>query len=503
MFVCLGLLALNHPAAAIQNGQGAAYTAPDSAEAARSLLRDGFSKYQNNDFAGALDGFRALIGSRGFALLSDREKHAVYFLLGASELHSGDPNAALKMLRISTQSSEAIGIEWHLRLIAAYKVQDYDDCVTSLTTIAQQWPNSLSQLNDQAMFLIARQASEKSDAVAINLLEPLHQLHWTPKDRFEMPDRLWLELAQAYADTHDQVHEIAALDDVHDPGLLIYVRSDKRFDSAVNANPAHYDFQSALEADLAAARRLAHENPDRLEGVNTLADVLIKIGRSAEALTISDDALAREKSVPQAFSDSDDYLNWTYDNRARALSALGRHQEVLELRVEAARMPEHGAANVSQVINLADAYNSNGQPEDALKALSGLERAKPTPYGLMALEHARGCAFAQLHDQANLQKSLGYLKAHAADGRGPLLETLICANDRDGAAKQIISELEDASSRGGALYLLQDYLDDPGATAIDKQDRADLVAIRGRPDVARAISAVGRTDSYPILSPGL
>jgi hypothetical protein len=204
----------------------------------------------------------------------------------------------------------------------------------SLTTIAQKWPSSLSQLNDQAIFLIARKASEKSDAAAVALLEPIHQFHWTPLDRFSKPDRLWLTLAKAYANLSDETHEIAALNDVHDGGLLVYVRGDKRFDGAVRANPSHYDVRAAIEA-----------------------------------------------------------------------------------------------------------------------------------------------------------------------GRGPLLETLLCANDLDGAAKLIISELKEPSSRGDTLYTLQDYQDDLKATAIEKETRQRLLSVRNRPDVASAISAVGRVEAYPVLPP--
>jgi len=221
-----------------------------------------------------------------------------------------------------------------------------------------------------------------------------------------------------------------------------------------------------------------------------------------------DEALARSKSDPKSFSDYDDYVNWIYNDRARALTLVGRHKEAIEQLVMAARMPEKGHANVSQVINLAEAYNSEGRPRDALNTVMGLEMAKPSPYGMMELEHARGCAYAQLQDQANLKKSLDYVKGHPSDGRGPLLQTLICANDLDEVAKLVIAELSDPASRGDVLYALQNYLEDPEATAedpeataVDKETRRRLLSVRGRPDVMRAISAVGRIESYPVLPP--
>ena len=479
----------------------AVYSSPQSAESARAMLRNDYAKFQNNDFRGAADGLTALIHSPGFALLNDQEQHAGYYLLGVADMENGDNASGLKMLQIATRSSDAVGVEWHARLIAAFALHDYNDCIESLTTIAQKWPSSLSQLNDQAIFLIARKASEKSDAAAVALLEPIHQFHWTPLDRFSKPDRLWLTLAKAYANLSDETHEIAALNDVHDGGLLIYVSGDKRFDGAVRANPSHYDVRAAIEAEVQETRRLMQENPDRLEAVHSIADVLIKTGHAAEALALLDEALARNKSDAKSFSDQADFLNWIYNDRTRALTLVGRHEEALEQLVLAARIPEKGLANVSQVINLADAYNSEARPRDALNAILGLEMANPSPYGLMALEHARGCAYAQLHDEVNLKKSLDYLAAHASDGRGPLLETLLCANDLDGAAKLIISELKEPSSRGDTLYTLQDYQDDLKATAIEKENRQRLLSVRNRPDVASAISAVGRVEAYPVLPP--
>src|SRR6478735_786676 len=124
----------------------ALYSPAESAEAARTLLRDSFARFQNNDFNGAAAGLTKVIGSPGFALLGDQEQHAGYYLLGAADLVVGDNSSALKMLQIATRYPEAIGIEWHARLIAAFQLGDYDDAIESLTTIAQKWPSSLSQL---------------------------------------------------------------------------------------------------------------------------------------------------------------------------------------------------------------------------------------------------------------------------------------------------------------------------------------------------------------------
>ena len=108
---------------------------------------------------------------------------------------------------------------------------------------------------------------------------------------------------------------------------------------------------------------------------------------------------ARPDEAP--FDDIDEQFNWIYNHKAASLRALGRWDEALVV-MEAARLqPEGGSINVSQAINLGWHYVDYGKPENALKALDGIDWAHSlSPYGRMQLQYVRYRAYLQLANVA-------------------------------------------------------------------------------------------------------
>jgi hypothetical protein len=192
-----------------------------------------------------------------------------------------------------------------------------------------------------------------------------------------------------------------------------------------------------------------------------------------------------------------DQLNWIYDVRSRALMVLGRGADAIESMNAGAQRPEGGGANISQQLNLAWAYVTLDRPSEALKVVS---EAAPNlnGYASMVREGVRVGAYAQLHDQAGLNKAIGYMKAHAADSPKGLIAALLTAGDMDAAARETIVQLRDALQRTEMLALLQDGLIPETAPDIIKQRQHLYVALRKRPDVKAAIDEVGRIETIPL-----
>jgi tetratricopeptide (TPR) repeat protein len=311
-----------------------------------------------------------------------------------------------------------------------------------------------------------------------------------------------MQLAKARLERGDIAGAQLAAQGVETTGTIINMRIDKRFDVITTADPARFDIDAALARDLAVVRKAAAAAPDKLEGVSETASVLLSTNKTDEALSLIDAALARKKDAGSTppFSDYDDQINWIENNRAIALDRLGRYDEGLAQLAEAAAKPEGGAANVSQAINLADAYNRAGRPRDALSAVSAVEAANPSPYGHMALSHARACAYAQLNDAVNLSKSIDYIKAHVADAPTILGDALICANDLDGAAAAYIAGLNDPEYRIQILYQFQDFVHSAHPEPMVVELNRRLLAVRDRPDVKAAIETYGRILSLPVAN---
>lgn len=484
------------------DSQGPAYAAPESGEAVRAELRDGARKLQNNDIAGGLAALKPVVGNPGFSLLSGPEQHAAWALLGGAELESGDAKDALAYLKLATGTPYSAGFEWYMRLAAAYQLKDYDDCRTSLATIAKNWPGSLSQVQDQAIFLLANKA--RDDDAVIGVLEPLKSANWKPKDPLVDADELWLDLSLAYLDRGDTAHAKLAFADVRSSQMLVRARIDKRFDAIVKEDPSRFDVNKTFAGWLDELKKRSDANSARLQGINGLADLLIQMGRPNEALALLDGAVARAKpsdTAPSVFSDYRDEINWADNVRANALFALGRNAEGLDALSQGARLRENGGPNASQTINLAEALDTEGRPKEALTTLQDLDAMDVSPIGRMEKECVRACAFSQLQDRTNIDKSVAWLKDHVDDENEALLNALVCANDMDAAAGFVVAALGDPRRRSTMLYVLQDFrLRHKTPVAIDRRKR--LAALRERPDVAKAIAAVGRIESYDFYRPG-
>jgi tetratricopeptide (TPR) repeat protein len=289
--------------------------------------------------------------------------------------------------------------------------------------------------------------------------------------------------------------------EISDPEVLAKMRVDKRFDSVVRSAPSHFDISRALEDRLSKLKALSAAKPDKLAGINAVAFHLVLMGRPADALKLVDDALARDQASgggKSPFGDRDK-LNWTEDTRTRALARLGRYDEALAQLSKAARLTEDGNVNVSQSINLGSYYDEAGRPKEALDAVASLSLDSASPFGRMQLVGVRACAYSQLHDDANLRKTLDYLKEHTTDAVGTYGETLICAGDLDGAARDYISLLDAPDSRSDMLYNLQRFQQPDYVPPFRRTMNQRLDALRERPDIRAAIDKYGRIESLPIV----
>jgi len=333
------------------------------------------------------------------------------------------------------------------------------------------------------------------------MLAALHAMKWRPGDAFETPDALWLTLLRIRLEHHDIHGAEDVAGELRSHVSLLQMHADRRFDALVRADSGHFDVIRAYAAELADMKAEATAAPDKLEGVDTVAQLLLNLDRAPEAMTLLTAALARLGAKPDAFSDVADRLNWTLDVRSRVLFALGRSDEALAALAESAAHKEDGAINVSQAINLAGAYAYYDRPNDALAAVAALDFSNASPYGRMALEDVRACALFELGNTPALNQILDYMKAHAVDGAQPYLNTMLFTGDLDGAAAEVVAELNDPARRLDILYYLQDYLPDTHTSKRQQAVHTAWLAVRARPDVSAAVARVGRIEFYAILSP--
>ncbi|MBI3677939.1 MAG: tetratricopeptide repeat protein [Proteobacteria bacterium] len=467
----------------------------------RAALSDVFQRFKQNNAnaADTLNQIQKVISNAAFEALTNDEQHSAYLVLGALQYDTGDLAGALVTLKRSSAMPEAVSVDWQVRLDAAYRLEDFDDCVLSLTKLATAWPKEINDISDDTIFTIAAKASKKGDNSPEQeaLLKALFWIPWRPTGAFNSADGLWLDLARIELGRGDSATAQEAAELVQHPVVLITLRADRRFDAIVNADPARYDVAKASASYLNRLRAAAAAASDKLEPINALAEELIAQNRSDEALALVDSALAKAKQAnakAPAFSDNDRYINWIYNVRSDALWRSGNFEEALKNMAAGATLDERGGLNVSQAINLADYYNSLDRPGDALAAVAKV--GNMSDYGHMALQEAKACAYAQLHDASNLAQSQTYLENHIADGPGPYIEAMLCIGDMDAAARGVVMELDQPDRRGAMLNTMQDYLDPPRRTPFDADMHTKWSRLKSRADIQAAVAKVGHIEKY-------
>jgi hypothetical protein len=492
------------PAAAIPTPY-AQPNAPAETPVAPEPLRRAQQAIDRMDYKAALDILRSFIASPAFDQLPAGQRHGA--LLGAAEvaMELADARTAHDLARRSSAMSQAGEIDWRLRASAAHFDQDADDSETSLETLAGEWPEALAEVPDRLMFSIWQDAGALPNGSErrFGLAQALHAAHWRPSDPFFDASRVWTDLVRALLE-HGQASQAAIVArDVQAPYAIVRMRTDAAFDPIIQADPGRFDVDKAAAAQIERARAAIAAAPNRLRGVNALAAALISVGQDKAALDLLDAVIAKARSgdaSQPAFSDLDQ-LNWTMDYRARVLLRLGRSDEALAEREAAAARLEHGVANVSQMINLADLQGSLGRPRDALRTIDAVADRPMSPYGRMQVEDARAKANVQLGDTAALAASLAYVRAHVADAPVTAILVLLYADDIEAAARLCIGQLEDPGTRADALSLLQRWRDPPVPSAFDREIGRRRELLRARPDVRAAAAKVGHLASFNISAP--
>ena len=472
----------------------------------RDMLRDAILQTQQPKPDGpALEAaLKAILSDSAFPELSQEERHAAYVLLGAVLFDAGKNRDAAALAAQASEMPEATDFDWDIRLRNSYALNDYRDAAHAMSVLARGWPAKIGTYRDEAIFMLAREVQKPSgdSAAASEFLDGLIAAKWKPKDPFGYPETdLWLNLLKARLERGDIAGAARAAEGLRDPVVLLKLRADKRFDAVVQAEPQRFDIMNAYHEELAARRAASEGAQGDLKDINDTADTLFNLNRPKEALNLLTEAIDRAEARPNSFRDERDQLHWSYDKRSSALFVIGRSQDAFAAMTAGSSLKELGRVNVSQAINLAGKYVVFDRPRDALDAVDSVGFSATSPYGRMALEDVHACAYFELGEKDDLAGALKYMKAHADDGMQPFLNTMLFTGDLDGAAEHVIAQLKDPAKRMDVLYFLQDYLPEPNATARELSVHANWITVRNRPDVAAAIAAVGRVESYPLMSP--
>jgi tetratricopeptide (TPR) repeat protein len=466
----------------------------------RYALQRAMKQVSEEELADAYPALLGVIRSPVFDQLKSAEQHWALFVAGLVALDLDKPAEAHPLLVRACAMPEADGDDWVGRLNAARRLDLSEDLILAVTQIARRWPDTLRTLYDQVVGEAVMQARHvpRSEPVLHELLDALYTAKWKMEYDIE-PSILWRDLAALELDRGNLARAREVVGRVHSPHIVIGMRIDRRFDKLRKSAPQYFDVDAAVAKELTFMRSLVQRSPRSLGVVVQLTYSQLGAGRYEDMLKTADDVLGRIQSAPAKEPPYDDMdkVIWIYDNRARALAGLQRWSEAEKEVRAAADRKEDGERNTSNVINLAWFYAEAGRSDDALATL--LDVGGMSKFGMMQMHGVRYAAALQKNDTEIANESLTYLVEHRNDALDTWQWTLVRANRLDEAAALLIERLRDPVLRGDALYDLQDY-GNPSPQAQRALWNARWHQIRDRPDVRKAIDAVGRVEKFRIPS---
>jgi|GEM_PF-1163168 len=506
------ILLANAPAAhAMSKSSDAKLEAAQATKLARLrvLFQQALAKLDEKNYEAAEAEFSFIIADADYPLLSAGQKYGIYALLAKAQSERGtyDKAYANLMLAAKTAPDARSNFYWFLLWDVSTRLKKYDDAIDAMTALTNADPKNTTYyyLPYVAQTIYNAQTLPDGQERREKALMALWKAGYKPKG-FYSAENLWFSLfeIEIVRGNTAQAKEIAKTFTL--PSTYISLRVDKRYRAYTETDPAHFNLKTLTDKQINDSRARVKAHPRQVEGIVYLMLNLIDANRLPEALALGDDAIARAAAAPAgkpAFDDMNEQWHWLLNTRTRVLEHLGRDAESESSQI---RSRDESLAQkrdvVSQRINLGDFYYEHDRPLEALAQVSDITEDSSSPYGLMAAEEVRACAYAQLNDQASLAESLDYIRAHATDGYGPARLALLCANDLDGLAAITISMLDDPLQRNTPLRLWQNYRPEAYPTAIDKRlaQRADAFVTRA--DVKAAIERNGYIDTYDMPRPG-
>ena len=438
-----------------------------------------------------------LLADPRFASQDASVRHDAYSLSTWLALQASNYKKALASLRRSVAADPDVMEDWYPLATLEYDAGNHVASAKAIAHLARHWPEHPEMINSSLVTVLVHQSKLQRSA-RLDFLHALTQANW--RQGRSQNSSLWYELTLMQLLEGDVQQARASALRVSTPEFIVNLRSDKQFDPLIDREAPGFDVGLAARNEVDALQRLAGAAPDSLELRNELNDAMLTAGMTEAALRHADLILAKMAQVAEddpLFADMDSKI-WTMNNRAVALRRLGRFEEAIRQLEVASKFEEQGGANVSQILNLAQAYCSMGRPQEARTTLARLGKDL-SPYGRMVKASNEHRIAVQTNDAVAAKKAMDYLHKNRSLSFSLYLWALLETQQLDQAAELLKSVLSSPDDRSEALGLVQHSLEAPQQPA-DVIPEANLKTVLARADVVAAIAAVGHVERYPIFT---
>jgi hypothetical protein len=244
-------------------------------------------------------------------------------------------------------------------------------------------------------------------------------------------------------------------------------------------------------AFIAAAEQRLAAQPQSIIARTGVAEALNIASKEAQAL----ERIRDIGETPEALAKMSTREQWAINLKARLLADEGSVDKALAALDSVAALPAAQAPNALAFrIIAADMAEEAGRHAEALKRADAVPVADLNDWGRHAVAAIRTCALARSGQTADAAKAAAGLPTAWTSGGNnrALLAAYNCLKRPDTAAAVLIRQLEDEASRDEALFDLQPFLLADRPNSPNPLTKAELRALKARPDVKAAFLKYGR-----------
>jgi transglutaminase-like putative cysteine protease/tetratricopeptide (TPR) repeat protein len=428
-----------------------------------------------SEAAGLIDGLKGLI----LAGLN-RIQPARTSLESSIGQYHGNKDMMLVLVAIQTQENDPLAAIETLKVAAKYQ------------------PTIVSELKTEIVYGLYQQLRKlenekrRSGTDDLNIL--LGESGWKQTPMTSEGDGALSAAVQALLRRNDPDNARKLLAKGLSTSSLVSLAVDNRFRSVwpdIDADVRNR-FHTTLVADVKRAAEVVANNPDEFKTMTVYLRALRHAGQAEKAVETGKRLAVQKDRIEATGNDA----FWFINEYAGALHDAGRPADAIRAFDS---LLAFGLDNypmlVSQAINRTEALISDDRPAEALTALNELDEKYmkyASSYGKMWVWAGKVCALNALGRSAEAIPYMTKLDAQLKDNMSAVMKAGACVGDIDKVEQIMLSRLDSADDRTGALLSFVQFTGAEAQSRFDAKVRDVITKARNRPAVQAKFRSYGR-----------
>ncbi|HLZ76234.1 hypothetical protein [Phenylobacterium sp.] len=488
-------------AAFLSTSSSAAVKAPQAAgdRMIAAILDTALVAAQDGDAERVLISLQPAMQDEVFNQLSKPTQYEVAALYAAAARDRGRWDEAYPAFVRATQSEQASAEDWDSRLHGAIITGQSGDAFAVFQHLRTQGKPIFSTFFGARLLAFDALLGDlpNRDAARVALGREIEREGWQPVFATDDLSPIWLHEAEALQNIGDVAGARRAAAKITQPGVLVALLADRRFDAIMPAAAAARDPRAVAERQLDRVRSYVEANPRLLGARIAQIRALMILDRPADALAVADATLQSILRARRSEPPFDDMGNVEAFDAWRASALVGAGH--LDQGVSSLTTAASCRCSVTASLQAGNALMRAGRAQEAKSWLDGIDEADFDRPQRMKLAQTRACVAAQLGDRAAAETQLAFLRAHEAWEPAVLVGALLCAGELQEADTVLARRIADPQSRLAALSAIQDLPADSGSLPYLATIEARWHALAAMPQVSAAVGKWGRINRFDLV----